>query len=105
MIAGNFAPPQAFCPHCYSWKFDWIKLGETGIVYSFVVMNYVSISAFLEDIPYVVGHITLDGTDDQVTMISNLIECRWQEVRVGMPVRVIFEDVTPEVTLPKFRLR
>jgi len=36
-------------------------------------------------------------------MISNFIECPWQQVRVGMPVRLVFEDVTPEVTLPKFR--
>ena len=44
-----------------------------------------------------------DGTDDQVRLISNVIDCPWQEVRVGMPVRLVFEDVTPEVTLPKFR--
>ncbi len=53
--------------------------------------------------PYVVAHITLDKTDDQITMISNVIQCPWQEVRVGMPVRLVFEDVTSEVTLPKFR--
>ena len=80
-----------------------MKLGETGTVYSFVVVHYVSIPAFQDDVPYVVAHITLDGTADQVRMISNVIECPWQEVRVGMPVRLIFEDVTPEVTLPKFR--
>ena len=96
-------PPQAFCPHCYSWKFDWTKLAETGIVSSFVVVHYVSIPAFQEDAPYVVAHITLDDTDDQITMISNVIGCPWEQVRIGMPVRVAFEDVTPEVTLPKFR--
>ncbi len=81
----------------------WTKLGETGTVYSFVVVHYVSIPAFEGDVPYVVAHITLDGTEDQITMISNVIQCPWQEVRIGMPVRVVFEDVTPEVTLPKFR--
>ena len=96
-------PPQAFCPHCYSWKFDWMKLGETGTVYSFVVVHYVSIPAFQDDVPYVVAHITIDGTEDQITMISNVIQCPWQEVRIGMPVRLVFEDVTSEVTLPKFR--
>ena len=95
--------PQAFCPHCYSWKFAWTKLGETGTVDSFVVVHYVSIPAYQDDVPYVVAHITLDGTDNQVTMISNVIECPWDKVRVGMPVRVVFEDVTEEVTLPKFR--
>jgi len=37
-----------------------------------------------------------------VRLVSNVIDCPWQEVRVGMPVRVQFEDVTAEVTLPKF---
>jgi uncharacterized protein len=96
-------PPQAFCPHCYSWNFDWTKLGETGVVASFVIVHYVSIAAFQEDVPYVVAHITLDGTDQQITMISNVIGCPTQDVRVGMPVRVVFEDVTADVTLPKFR--
>ena len=96
-------PPQAFCPHCYSWKFEWTELAETGTVYSFVVVHYVSIPAFQDDIPYVVAHITVDDTDDQVRLISNVIECPWQAVKVGMPVRVVFEDVTAEVTLPKFR--
>ena len=28
---------------------------------------------------------------------------RCQDIRTGMPVQVAFDDVTPEVTLPKFR--
>lgn len=96
-------PPQSFCPECYSWELEWAKLGETGTVYSFVVVHYVSVEAFREDVPYVVAHITLDGTADRVRLTSNVIGCPWEEVRVGMPVRVVFEDVTPEVTLPKFR--
>jgi hypothetical protein len=38
-----------------------------------------------------------------VRLVSNVIDCPWQEVRVGMPVRVVFDDVTAEVTLAKFR--
>jgi len=36
-------------------------------------------------------------------MLSNLVECSNEEIYVGMPVEVVFEDVTDEVTLPKFR--
>jgi uncharacterized OB-fold protein len=96
-------PPQAFCPHCYSWNFSWTTLQKTGMVISFVVVHYVSIPACQDDVPYVVAHITIDGTEDQVIMISNVIGCASEEVRVGMRVRAVFEDVTPEVTLPKFR--
>jgi uncharacterized OB-fold protein len=96
-------PPQAFCPSCYSWECDWTALEETGTVVSFVVVHYVAIAAFEPDVPYVVAHIVIDGTNDRVVMISNVIGCSWPEVRVGMRVRAVFEDVTPEVTLPKFR--
>ena len=29
--------------------------------------------------------------------------CPWQDVKVGMRVQAVFDAVTPEVTLPKFR--
>jgi hypothetical protein len=35
-------------------------------------------------------------------MISNLVGVAPHDIRIGMPVRVVFEDVTDEVTLPKF---
>ena len=96
-------PPQAFCPHCYSWKFDWTKLERNRHRVFFRGRALRVDSCFQGDVPYVVAHITLDNTDDQITMISNVIQCPWQEVRIGMPVRLVFEDVTSEVTLPKFR--
>ena len=36
-------------------------------------------------------------------MLTNLVDCRPEEVKIGMPVEVAFDDVTPEVTLAKFR--
>ena len=75
----------------------------TGTVYSYVVVHHVTVPAFADDVPYVIAQVTLDGTDGEVRMTTNIIDCPWNEVQVGMPVTVIFDDVTPEVTLPKFR--
>lgn len=36
-------------------------------------------------------------------LLSTLVDCAPQELTIGMPVEVVFEDVTPEVTLPRFR--
>jgi uncharacterized protein len=96
-------PPQGVCPSCYSWDSEWTKLSETGTVCSFVVVHYVSVPAFADDIPYVIAHITMDGTDSQVILTSNVIDCPWETVKVGMAVRVVYDDVKPEYTLPKFR--
>ena len=96
-------PPQGVCPSCYSWNNEWVKLPETAKVVSFVVVHYVSVPAFAGDAPYTIANITIDGTDEHVQLTSNVINVPWEEVKVGMPVRVVFEDVTPEFTLPKFR--
>ena len=96
-------PPQGLCPHCHAWNDDWQVLADTGKVLSFVVAHYVAVQAFAADVPYVIAHITIDDTEDEVVLVSNVVGCDWQQVHVGMPVRVFFDDVTPDCTLPKFR--
>ena len=36
-------------------------------------------------------------------MISNVVDCAPADVRIDMPLEAVFDDVTPEVTLVKFR--
>jgi len=42
--------------------------------------------------------------DEGPRMISNVVGVPPAEIRVGMPLEVVFEAVSPEVTLPKFRV-
>ncbi len=77
--------------------------GRDGTVYSHVVVHHVTVPAFADDALYVIAHVTLDGTDGEVRMTTNILDCPWEEVRVGMTVTIVFDDVTPEFTLPKFR--
>ena len=96
-------PPQGVCPSCYAWNNEWVKLQDTGKVISFVIVHYVSVPAFAPDVPYAIAHIEIDGTDGKVELTSNVVDVPLDDIKVGMPVRVFFEDVTPEYTLPKFR--
>ena len=36
-------------------------------------------------------------------MFANIVDCKPEEVKIGMPVEAVFADVTPEVTLVNFR--
>ena len=38
-----------------------------------------------------------------VRLVSQVLDLAPEQLRVGLPVEVVFDDVTPEVTLPKFR--
>jgi uncharacterized OB-fold protein len=65
-------------------------------------MHQVYHPGFAGEVPYAVVVIELE---EGARLVSNLVDCPVREVRVGMPVEAVFEDVTPEVTLPKFRPR
>lgn len=41
--------------------------------------------------------------DEGVRLLTNIVGCAPTDVRIGMPVEVVFEDVTPLIALPKFR--
>ena len=96
-----YYPPSSLCPNCQNWEgSEWVKLSGKGQVYSFIVARRATNPAFAKEVPYVVAIIE---TEEGGRLISNVIGCKPDEVRVGLPVEVVFDDVTDEVTLPKFK--
>jgi uncharacterized OB-fold protein len=79
---------------------EWVKLSGKGEVYSFIIVHRRYHPAFAADIPYVVAIIEVE---EGLRMLSNVIGCKPDAVRIGMPVEVSFEDVSPEFALPKFK--
>jgi uncharacterized OB-fold protein len=55
---------------------------------------------FRDELPYVLAYVELE---EGVRVLTNIVGCPPNEVCVGMPVEVVFDDVTAEVTLPRFR--
>jgi uncharacterized OB-fold protein len=41
--------------------------------------------------------------DEGVRMLTNIVECKPEDVKIDMPVEVTFEDATPEISIPLFR--
>ncbi len=69
-------------------------------MYTFTVCHQNQSPGFRDALPYVLAYVELD---DGVRLLTNIVGCDPQTVRIGMPVEVVFEDVTPEVTLPWFK--
>ena len=96
--------PRPACFECGSERVEWTQLSGKGQVYSFTVIRQVvgraASKAFEPDVPYVVAWIDLD---EGPRMISNVIGCPVEDVKLGMKVAVVFEQQSPEVWLPKFK--
>ena len=92
-------PARAICSECLSLESEWVPVSGRGEIFSFNVMHQVYHPGFAGEVPYAVVVVKLaEGTK----MISNLVCVSPQDIRIGMPVRVVFERITDEVTLPKF---
>ncbi|MBI4766900.1 MAG: Zn-ribbon domain-containing OB-fold protein [Deltaproteobacteria bacterium] len=89
--------PRPMCPDCNSLDSEWIKAGGKGRVYSWTVAVRQFHPAF--EVPYIIAIVELE---EGVRMTTNVINCKPEDLYVGMPVGVVFEDVTEEATIPKF---
>jgi uncharacterized protein len=93
-------PARDLCSACLSREAEWVPVSGRGTVFSFAIMHQVYHPGFADEVPYAVVVIELA---EGVRMLSNLVGCPVADIAVGMPVEVVFEDASPEVTLPKFR--
>lgn len=95
-------PPSRTCPHCLSADLAFETVSGRGKIYSFVTFHRVYHPAFETEVPYVVALVELE---EGPRLLTNLLEIEPQDVRCDMPVEVVFDDVDPDTTLPKFRPR
>lgn len=93
--------PRELCPHCHSDAVEWLQASGTGTIYSFTVARRPAGPAFKPDAPYVVAIIDLD---EGARMMTNIVGCPPESVRIGQRVAVSYEDVSADISLPKFRL-
>ncbi|MEM4379798.1 MAG: OB-fold domain-containing protein [Thermoplasmatales archaeon] len=96
-----FFYPRAVSPgEDMTQNIEWVRVSGKAKVWTYAVHHMGPTPAYKNEPPYVVA---LVETQEGVKMMTNIIDCKPEEVYIGMDVEVAFEDVTPEVTLPKFR--
>jgi uncharacterized OB-fold protein len=93
-------PARDRCSACLAHEAEWVPVSGRATVFSFAVMHQVYHPGFASEVPYAVVLVALD---EGPRMISNVVGCPSSDVRVGMPLEVVFEDVSAEITMPKFR--
>ena len=91
-------PHVAFCRRCHSRDVGPSVLSGRGTVSTYTI-NYQKWEPGLET-PYVVAIVTLEEQDG-LNLTTNIVNCPHEEVRIGMPVTVVFEQVE-NVWLPLF---
>lgn len=91
--------PRAFCPECLSSELEWVASSGEGTVYTYTIIYHSPIREFESLVPYILAIIELK---EGVRIMSNIVNCEPGDIHVGMAVKVVFEDVSKDISLPKF---
>jgi len=91
--------PRPMCDACWSMNAAWVDAAGVGTVHSWTVTHYAFHPGFKGDLPYVL--VTVD-LPEGVRMNAQARGIDAGQLRVGLPVKVVFDRVKDDLTLPVF---
>ena len=69
-------------------------------MFSWVVFHKAYFASFEPDVPYNVAMVRLE---DGPMFVANIVEIKNTAIRRGMLVEIVFDDVTEDLTIPRFK--
>lgn len=94
-------PSRPRCPKCRGDDLDTRTLSGRGRLFSFTVNHKAWYPG--QEVPYAIGLVELEEQEG-LRLMTRIIGAPPQSLRIGMPLRVIFEEVSDEVSLPFFEV-
>ena len=97
---GTFYAQPVACLKCDHPNMAWIRVSGKGEVFTFCIYRQSFHPAWDKDIPYNVAYIKLA---EGPVLMSSITGGKNEDIYIGMPVEVVFEDINKEITLPRFK--
>ena len=72
---------------------EWEEAGGGGEVYSYSVLRRGA------PVPYCIAYVRLD---EGLLVMTNIVDCDLDEIRIGQRVRVVFKRSTSGTAVPMF---
>jgi hypothetical protein len=91
--------PRMLCTTCSARALEWVRASGRGRLQSYTIVRRAVSEAYAAEVPYVVALVALE---EGPTMMTGIVDCKVGDVRIGMPVQVVFDDWSAGVSIPKF---
>ena len=85
--------PRAHCPFCFSDNTAWQETSGNGTIYTYSVMRRGT------PVPYAIAYVTLA---EGPTMMTNIVDCDLDGIKIGQKVRVVFKPTDGGPPVPCF---
>jgi uncharacterized OB-fold protein len=91
-------PSLPICPKCWSENQTWEEVEPIATLYSYVVYHRALDPSFSDDIPYAIGRVKSDAGP----IFTVRVDVPLDELKVDMPLKASFKDVSDDVSLLQF---
>ena len=94
--------PRPFCPHC--WSSDVVPVDASGeaTLYTHSTVYVNDLAPFSAELPYIAAVVELA---EGPRVMTRIVDCSPLELEIGMPLRMIVQKLTDEVSVPVFTPR
>ena len=96
-------PPTGICSECGSESFGWRKMSGRGTLYSYVIVHQTALPNWRQAVPYNVVQVMPDEAPE-LRLYGNVVDFTDSKLKVGLPLVAVFDDVTPEDTIIRWRV-
>ncbi|MDR3069908.1 MAG: OB-fold domain-containing protein [Propionibacteriaceae bacterium] len=93
--------PGPVCHSCGSFAYTWTPISGKGKIWTYTVLYRARGNAYQDDVPIAIGLIELE---EGAILMSNIIDCQPEDLKIGLEVIIDYGAINDEVTLPLFRL-
>jgi uncharacterized protein len=86
--------PRPICPHCGNSETEFRASQGNGSIYALTITRKAG------PVAYALAYVTLE---EGVTLLTNIVDCDFDALRIGDPVRVVFKAAAGGQMVPMFR--
>ncbi len=91
-------PPRPICDACGSMEWDSVESAGNGTIHTFTILHYPQFPGY--EFPIFAALIDLD---EGTRIVSNVVDCKPEDARIGMRVKAFIHEDEDGFKLPLFR--
>jgi uncharacterized OB-fold protein len=94
--------PRPICKRCHSFDLAPEAVSGRACLYTYTIGVQAFHPWFETRVPYVLAVAELEE-QAHLKLVTHIVDCPKDDLRIGMDLEVGFEEITPDFVLPVFR--
>jgi hypothetical protein len=90
------------CPICHSFNDTWVEAPGDSELFTFTIVHHPSHPSLKSAVPYNAAVVIFPSLQS-VRLVTNIVDCPNEDLRIGMPLSLAWEEPCSGYVLPRFR--